>query len=336
MSDRPIRVLAVSRSAQGASFQQRVLNYVPHLARRGIEVDARPMPKGLLDQRRLARQARDYDVVWWHKYLPVPWLPTGWAAHQDKIVYDFDDPVIYNSHATDDKPAFTRRWKFSRHVRRCRAILAASQTLVDQALAYNPTVHLVPMAVDLPPEVPARPDQPAQLLWLGGRATFRYLAQIKDVLETLGRLRPDVTLRIVGHQPFACEHLRVEYRPWSLQQEQAALGDCGIGLCPMPDTPWTRGKCPYKVLQYMAYGMAWVGSAVGENFRQAGPDDDQKFRGLCASNPQQWLDSLVRLIDRPAIRRAAGQRGRAHIQRNHSREVLASRIADVFTGVLAP
>jgi len=80
-------------------------------------------------------------------------------------------------------------------------------------------------------------------------------------------LRPGVRLRLVGHEPIAFGGIEVDFRPWSPGEQDLALRECDIGLCPMPDTPWTRGKCPYKVLQYMAHAMPWVGSAVGENLR---------------------------------------------------------------------
>src|SRR5690606_13466323 len=145
--------------------------------------------------------------------------------------------------------------------------ITASEHLAEIARRYCDRVMVVPMAVDAPASVVqiARRPGPLQLLWLGSRATQSYLDVIAPVLAELGRRRPDVMLRVVGHEPVEFGPLKVDFRKWSPQEQEAALRQCHVGLCPMPDTVWTRGKCPYKVLQYMAYGMPWVGSAVGEN-----------------------------------------------------------------------
>ena len=101
---------------------------------------------------------------------------------------------------------------------------------------------------------------------------------------------------------------------------------------PMPDTPWTRGKCPFKTLQYLASGMAWIGSAVGENVVLAG--DPAAPRGLCASNEDEWSAALVRLVDDAALREEMGRRGRAYAKAHHDRERLADRLAAIWRSVV--
>jgi glycosyltransferase involved in cell wall biosynthesis len=169
-----------------------------------------------------------------------------------------------------------------------------------------------------------------QLLWLGSRSTQKYLREIGPALAEVGRLRPDARLRVVGHEEFAAAPLNVDFRRWSPAQQELALVQCDIGLCPMPDTPWTRGKCPYKVLQYMAAGMVWVGSAVGENLVSAGAADDPDPRGLCAASDEQWVGALTRLIDDAALRRSMGASGLMYVRRIHEREMLADRLAEIL------
>jgi hypothetical protein len=321
-----MRILALTRNTTGASFEQRVLEYRTLLEQHGLRVEPRTMPKGLRAQRRLRQEASMFDAVWWHKYLPSPLFSGGWSRLP--IVFDYDDPIVLNSRSGSEKQNFTRRVKFARHVRRCAAVLAASDPLADYARPYNTRLHVVPMAVDLPDPLPPKPVGPLTLLWLGGRATFRYLLDLRPVLEDLGRQRPDVVLRVVGHEPLHCRPLHVDNRQWSPAEQRAALEECHIGLCPMHDLPWARGKCPYKVLQYMAYGMPWVGSAVGENIPKAGPAEAP--RGLTATTRDQWLSSLLRLIDDATLRTDAGAAGRAHVQAEHDRTKLAERIAGIF------
>jgi glycosyltransferase involved in cell wall biosynthesis len=190
------------------------------------------------------------------------------------------------------------------------------------------------MAVDVTARLPARPAGPTvELLWLGSRATQPYLAALGPALAALGRDRGAVRLRLVAHAPARFDPLPVDHRPWSPQEQEAALRECHIGLCPMPDTLWTRGKCPFKTLQYMAAGMAWVGSAVGENVALAGPADAP--RGLCAAGERGWAAALQRLVDDAALRAELGRRGHAYARAHHERAELAERLAGFWRSVAA-
>jgi glycosyltransferase involved in cell wall biosynthesis len=266
-----------------------------------------------------------------------------------------------------------RRIKFAWTLRRCDGAIVASRYLADLAGRYCPQAWVVPMAIDLPCSTGILPVSGAsssvsslaqqqqqqqqrrhgqdahateerhgqdahatqvQLLWLGSRSTQKYLREIAPALAEVGRLRPDARLRVVGHEEFAAAPLNVDFRRWSPGEQELALGECDIGLCPMPDTPWTRGKCPYKVLQYMAAGMAWVGSAVGENLVSAGAADGPDPRGLCAATDEQWVSALTRLIDDAALRRSMGASGLVYVRRIHEREMLADRLAEILRGVV--
>ena len=98
----------------------------------------------------------------------------------------------------------------------------------------------------------------------------------------------------------------------------------------MPDTPWTRGKCPYKVLQYMAGAMPWIGSAVGENIRIAGEQTDGVGPGITADDAPAWAAALRQLIGDSTLRQTMGQRGRDCVQQHHDRNVLADQLAALW------
>jgi glycosyltransferase involved in cell wall biosynthesis len=192
-------------------------------------------------------------------------------------------------------------------------------------------VRIIPMAIDppAPGELGAPADGgPLELLWLGGKSTLRYLDAIAEPLGRLGRNRGDVVLRLVAHEQRNFTPLSTDFRPWSPQEQSAALRECHIGLCPMPDTVWTRGKCPYKVLQYMAWGMPWVGSAVGEN--AALGQGAGEPTGLLAASADDWPAQISRLLDEADLRRRLGQAGREYVETRRTRD----RVADVLAGSL--
>lgn len=331
----PRQIVAVTRKLQAASFQQRIEGYLPLLARHGLHVTVRELPHSTPAQLRLLRELRAADAVWWQRHLLTPWLLPALRPLSPKLVFDYDDPLTLS--ARTGRPSLTRRVRFAAMLRRCRAAVAASDHLAGLARPHCREVHVVPMAVDLPDattSLDARPG-PVRLLWLGSRATQPYLDEIAPVLAQLGETLGDtVRLRLVAHEPMAFGPLAVEYEPWSPAAQDAALRACHVGLCPMPDTLWTRGKCPYKVLQYMAHGMPFVGSHVGENPIVAGIGDTA--RGLCATTPDEWLAALHRLIDDAALRGAMGQRGRLYIEQHHARERLAERIAAILRAAATP
>ncbi|MCG3178417.1 MAG: hypothetical protein BIFFINMI_00744 [Phycisphaerae bacterium] len=335
-TDAPLRVLCLTRKPDSPSFEHRVLRYLSLLADRGVRVDARTMPADRRGRRALRRELADFDLLWWHRYLIPPWRSGSWRRAARRILFDFDDPIHLGSRGASR----TRRFKFRHWLRRCDAALAANDYLADAARPHCPVVHVVPMGVDAPGAPADRPaGRPFTLLWMGSQPTQRYLDELAPALSELGRRRPDATLRLVAHAPadprFA--PLRVDWRRWSPQEQAAALAECDVGLCPMPDTPWTRGKCPFKVLQYMAHGLPWVGSPVGENLRYAGPGDQP--RGLLADDPAQWLAAIGRLADDAEAARAMGRRGRQYVLAHHDRAVLADRLADLFraaAGVRTP
>lgn len=337
-----IRILAVTRKQTSASFEQRIANYVQPLRAHDIHVTPRPLPHSWSGQWQALAEAKHYDGVWWHRHLLSPLLLPRLRLCARRLLFEYDDPLTYSARA-GGRPSLVRRIRFAAMLKRCDAALAGSSDLAELARPYCQQVVIHPMAVDLPEAVPDRePADKVELLWLGSRATQPYLELIRPALEQL-----EVTLRLVAHESMTFGSIRVDFRPWSPQEQNAALRQCHLGLCPMPDTPWTRGKCPYKVLQYMAYGMPWVGSAVGENLvtcgiapgraaAGAGHDWGGGTRGLCAATTEQWLNALRRLIDDHHLRRRMGQAGRIYVEREHNRSTLTKRLALVMRQVINP
>lgn len=321
----PIRLAAVTRKPRSASFEQRVFHYRPALRDAGIEVEPITWPSSQRDQRRAIDALRHFDGVWWHRHLLHPWLVRKLRGACKRLVFDYDDPLIYSSRG-GGRSSLARRWRFAAMMRRCDAVITASPWLGAMAEPHGPAIMLLPMAVDMPqPVEPRAQDDPVQLLWVGSSATQPYLEVLRPALEALGRDR-GVALRLIAHEPMQFGEFEVDFRPWSPDEQDAALRECHIGLCPMPDTVWTRGKCPYKVLQYMSYAMPWVGSAVGENITTAG----QGERGLCATTTDEWLAALRTLIVDAPKRQAMGEAGRQYILKFHERTRLAERLVQFW------
>lgn len=351
-----LRLIAITRKPDSASFEQRVTHYIPHLQNMGIEVETRTLPSSLRGQWKLMNEVGScepsknggqprpkFDGVWWHRHMLSGIMRHKLHKQARPIVFDFDDPLPFSSQTNAISASRNRR--FASFLKICTACLPASEYLRDLALPYCSNAPIVPMGIDLPQTHVLRANgtggsggsgedassEMVELLWLGGKSTQVYLEALREPLEQLAIARPGrVKLRLVAHEPMTFGSLQVDFRNWSFEEQEQSLRECHVGLCPMPQTPWTQGKCPFKVLQYMAYGLPWVGSAVGANLVSAGDPQNEFARGLCADSNQQWLARLLELVDHPAQRLAMGDAGRAYAAIAHERGALAQKLAVIF------
>jgi glycosyltransferase involved in cell wall biosynthesis len=329
--DRPLNILAVTRKPNAASYQQRVRNWIEPLQGRGIEITERVWPSQRSARRSLIAELAGADGVWWQRNLLNSLQARRVRRAARKWVIDYDDPLCYSS-KNGGRKSWTRQRRFAATLRHVDAVLTSSQTLAGLARPYCQQVEIVPMAVDPPAaELLERHPRPGRekplLLWLGSKATQPYLQPIEPALR---KLKDRVTMQIVGGDHIDWAGLPIEHQTWSPETEQQALLTADVGLCPMPDTLWTRGKCPYKVLQYMSYGLPWVGSDVGENRFVAA---DGKH-GLTAKTTEAWVDALDQFIADRERRLAMGQAGREYIQQTHSRDTLLDRLEKFWRQLL--
>jgi glycosyltransferase involved in cell wall biosynthesis len=123
---------------------------------------------------------------------------------------------------------------------------------------------------------------------------------------------------------------RVENRPWSLARERADLHDMDLGLMPLPDDEWSRGKCGFKALLYMSVGIPAVCSPVGVNRSII----DHGVNGILAGDQESWYEQLAALVDQPELRRRLGEAGRQTVVTQYSVAVQAPRFVGVLEAVV--
>ena len=148
--------------------------------------------------------------------------------------------------------------------------------------------------------------------WIGSPSTAPYLQQLVVPLQQLARERP-VRLLVVGGAAPSIAGVEVIEQPWSLEQEVLLIQQFDVGLMPLPDTPWTRGKCAYKLIQCMACGIPVVASRVGANV-EAVPAEC----GLLADSSGEWLAAFRRLASDAELRQRIGAAGRHWVEQRYS------------------
>ena len=220
------------------------------------------------------------------------------------------------------------RGKFDRLCRGAAGIIAANDFLLEKAVALNPRCCKVPTAVDLaaypPPEEKRRTsDGKMTAVWIGTPVTFPFLLELAPVLrQAADRIR----LLVVGGGAVV-PGLECTVVPWAEADEAKILASADCGLMPLPDTPFTRGKSSYKLLQYFAAGLPVIASPVGENRSVVTPEC-----GFLADSPEEWLDAFARLAESETrLRLAAGAAIRA---RDFALSLHGPRAADFIASSL--
>ena len=353
-----MRVLLLARYGRlGATSRQRHLIFLPALARAGISVTvdalldddyvralhsgapARPGPIMAAYAARLRRilSAGAWDAVWVEKEI-FPWLPATaercLARRGVPLVVDYDD-AWFHRYDRHPRPLVRRLLggKIDRVMRAAATVVAGNGYIAGHALGAGaqrvetvPTVVDTDAVVDTPPE----PGRPFTIGWIGTPANARYLDPIRPVLAELCR-DSGARMLVVGGGPGALAGaggaaLPGEIRPWDEAREAADLAAMDVGLMPLPDTPFERGKCGYKLIQYMAAGRPVVASPVGVN----GAIVADGRTGFLATRPQEWADALAALARDPALCRRMGRAGRERAVIHYSLAAWAPHVARIL------
>ncbi len=162
--------------------------------------------------------------------------------------------------------------------------------------------------------------------WIGSPVTGKYLSVVREALQIVCRRVPGARVTLVGCRPESANFgpdVPVTVLPWSEAGEADLIRAFDVGIMPLPDTPWERGKCGYKLLQYMACARPVVASPVGVNAQIVTPGEN----GFHAANTNDWVNALTRLASDAGLRARLGAAGRARVEREYCLAVTAPRLA---------
>lgn len=241
-------------------------------------------------------------------------------AVKDTIIYDFDDAIYSFSPPFEVDPAISRKTRRNliAILHQSKLVIAGNAHLALYARRHNKNVVVIPTAIDTdrfrPREEP--PTEELVIGWIGHSENLRYLQALEGVFARLANAYGSkVILRVVSGKPYASESsLNVDNRTWALDTEVDHLRSFHIGLSPLTDDEWTRGKCGFRALQYMALGIPAVVSPVGVNKEIV----DDGINGFLAQTQEEWFAKLSQLIEDKELRRRLGQRGRSTVERDYS------------------
>jgi glycosyltransferase involved in cell wall biosynthesis len=328
-----MKVAFLIHSLEASSSRYRVVQYLPFLKEEGIEVTVHFYKQGWLDRLMFYRALDDYyDVYCILRKLFVP-TEFGYIRKKArKVIYDFDDAVMYRSSGSRSPYSFTRRMRFAYLVRRVDHVIVGNNFLKSEALRYSTNVTVIPTSIDFSRYSMREKDSREGCVtigWLGSGSTLKYLKPLIPSLRKVYKEYPHLQLKIVSDRFPDDLAMPVIKKPWSSDEEISDLKSLDIGIMPLTDDPWSRGKCGLKILQYCSVGIPVVCSPVGIN-REIVKDG---INGFWAHNPREWEEKLLTLVRDERLRRAMGSQGRATVKEGYTLEVNAPRLISVIKTV---
>lgn len=263
-----------------------------------------------------------YQYVFIHREV----LPVGppffeWIIakiYQKPIIYDFDDAIWLpnTSHQNRVVAALKNHGKVNKICSWSWKVSCGNGFLADFAMQYCNEVHINPTTIDTDYHIPSENKmimKPLIIGWTGTHSTTRYLLSLIPVFKKL-KIIHAFEIRIISNQPPEWDFDDYTFIPWNQSDEIEQLQKFDIGVMPMEDTDWEKGKCGFKALQYMALEIPAVASSVGANQEII----DHGINGFLCQNPEEWYTYLEQLIASEKLRKSIGEAGRKKVLEKYS------------------
>ncbi len=278
-----------------------------------------------------------YDFVFIHREAAPLGPPVfEWIIAKmlrKKIIYDFDDAIWMTDKTHESFIAKVIRWRGK--VRTICAwsykVSCGNEYLCAFARQYNSTIMYNPTTIDTENLHNPQKTKPADkknitIGWTGSHSTLKYLNLVEAVLARLEQRYPQIEVLIIANQKPDLQLKSFKFLSWQLETEAEELANIDIGIMPLPDDEWAKGKCGFKALQYMAMEIPTVVSGVGVNSTIV----DHGMNGFLASSEEDWFNFLSRLVNDPELRKTMGESGRKKVIGHYSVSSNASNFLSLF------
>lgn len=319
-----------------ASFEDEDLHallYKPGMVGKKLQL----VTRGLGRRLSLVRKVKDYDLVYILReaaLLGPPVFERLIAQSGVPMVFDFDDAIFVSYRSPSN--GYLSYLKFASKTKTvCRIashVMVGNPYLEDYARQVNDRVTIIPSTIDTEKyRVPERNPKPRPVVigWTGSHSTVQHLDTLRGALKKLAE-KESFRLRVIGTPVYECPPVDVEARTWRAETETEDLRDVDIGVMPLPEDRWSKGKCGLKALQFMAMGIPTICSPVGVNTNII--QDDQN--GFIAGTEDEWVEKLTRLLRSAELRQRLGHAGRVTVEEKYSAISQTPRVYEIFKSVL--
>ena len=326
-----------------ASTRYRVLAHRNALEEAGFATEVRlePAPRSRLGRipARLAELVADTwgslpaDILFIHRRTYPPFFARRQRRPGVPLVFDFDDALYLPppSALQNERTRARFRRNFLATVSPADLVLCGNRELASQVPNGRTAILPTPVDCELFHPDSVKPATDPVVGWVGHADNLPFLEALADPLREVARRHPNFRTVVVSDRPPKIDGVRVEFRPWKIEDEVRCFEGIRVGLMPLDDTPWTRAKCAFKALQYMALGIPPVVSPVGMNSEIVVDGDN----GFVAANPEEWVRSIDTLLSDNAMANRLAGAARKTVESRFSLTVTSRRLVALLEGLRA-
>jgi len=348
-----MKILVLTRySKLGASSRFRFFQFFPYLQKNGCELTIKPLlgdnyinylyaktPTPFIEiinsyfnRVAILLKKNDFELIWLQQEA-FPWIPSWFEKILTRsnipIVLDYDDAFFHRYDLNNS--SFVRLVlgkKIDSVMNYANVVVAGNNYLAERAVRSGcKDVRILPTVVDLNkyPVVDQFERADFTIGWIGSPHTAKYLELINETLKALS-LEKDVRIMVVGAGDFNPSGVKIEKIDWKEATESDEIQKFDVGLMPLIDSPWERGKCGFKLIQYMASQKPVIASPVGVNKEIV----KQAQNGFLAENNDDWIEYLIILKNDFDQRKKMGLAGRRLVEEKYSLQVTVPRLLNIF------
>jgi glycosyltransferase involved in cell wall biosynthesis len=254
------------------------------------------------------------------------------SGSRAKVVFDFDDAIwMHNISDANRRLSFLKNpAKTSTIISHSDLIFAGNQFLADYALQFNSKVEIVPTTIDTDVYIPDHSKRSGPKICIGWSGSFSTIQHFATAIPVLKKIRDSfgdrVYFKIIGDGTYYCEELDTQGEPWKSETEVEELNKIDIGIMPLPDDEWSKGKCGLKGLQYMALEIPTLMSPIGVNKEII----QEGVNGYLPSAEDEWFECIASLIENRSLRNSIGKAARETVLRKYSRTAWENRYLEKF------
>ena len=330
-----MKALALLEAPDHVCGRYRVRAFAPAIEAAGGILTIEGLARGPLARLRQFRAAAKFDAVLLQRKLLPAWQLVGLRRQAKRLIFDYDDAVLYRDSYDPRGPHCNRRAaRFARTVRLADAVIAGNDFLARCALdagAKPGRVRVIPTCIEPAkylPRVHGTTAEGMQLVWVGSSSTMQGLELQRAMWDRLAAEVPGLKLRLIADRTPDLGRLPVVAVAWSEATEawEIAAGDVGISW--IPDDLWSRGKCGLKALQYQAAGLPVVANPVGVHPKMIVPG----VSGFLPDTPEAWARAIRSLAADPGLRARMGRAARLSLEAGYSVSAWSATFLAALTG----
>lgn len=311
-----MKILFLTSRINSPSFRFRVLQYLPYLEKNGWDIAVKEIPRNWFRRQQWIRKLNEVDVIFIQRKLLGSIDIRGIRKKAKMLCYDFDDALMYEDSSKGAVRSKRREKRFQSIIKTADIVIAGNEYLADKAEISSSRATIIPTNIDTNIYFPINKKENDRITlgWMGTKSTLIYLDIIKPALNNILTNFKNVSFKVVCNNFSGLNIPGAIMKEWCIEEEVPYLQSFDIGLMPLSDDHWTRGKCGFKIIQYMAVGIPVVCSPVGVNRKIV----IEGATGFLARSSKLWEEYLSQLIKSIDLRRKMGQAGREFVKKNYS------------------